>query len=253
MHTGLHPEIHDSLQQLAQSGNESATERLRILQEHVGWDVGFLQLQEPADSDTEGQPYEGDITTFEPEQFGELVNSLSVSYNERTKLLRAWYQHWEAKGERKRLLDVYDHLVFAEGAWPREILLLSDLAFHTRRKQSGKDAAWKYLVRAQILNGGWSGYMETEPETRDRLDLVVKYYPQLCDDFVVATTYTMFENPERRRLAPNDLMVYFYIRQGRIAEAVIFAESMVSCVIEDTRTLPLDPPRWASELFAPVA
>ena len=254
MHTGLHPEIHDSLQQLAQSGNESATERLRILQKHVGWDVGFLQRQEPAESDTEGQPYEGDVMTFEPEQFGDLLNSLSAtSYNERTKLLRAWYQHWEAKGERKRLLDVYDHLVFDEGARQREILLLSDLAFESRRKWSGKDAAWKYLVHAQILNGGWYDYMEHEAETRDRLDLVVKYYPQRCDDFVVATTYSMFENPERQRLAPNDVMVYFYIRQGRIAEAVTFAESMVNCVIEDTRTLPLDPPRWASELFAPVA
>lgn len=253
MCTGLHPEIHDALQQLVQSGIESATERLRVIQEHAGWDLGLLQRIEPAGSDSEGQPYEGDITTFEPERFGELVNSLSVSYNERTKLLRAWYQHWEAKGERKRLLDVYDHLVFAEGARQREILLLSDLAFQTRRKQSGKDAAWKYLVHAQILNGGWYDYMETEAETRDRLDLVVKYYPQRCDGFVVETTYSMFDNPERQRLAPNDLMVYFYIKQGRIAEAVAFAETMVSCVIEDTRTLPLDPPRWAPELSAPVA
>lgn len=253
MCTGLHPEIHDALQQLVQNGIESATERLRVLQEHAGWDLGLLQRIEHAGSDSEEQPYEGDITTFEPEQFGELVNSLSVNYNERTKLLRAWYQHWEAKGERKRLLDVYDHLVFSEGAWQREMLLLSDLAFQTRRKQSGKDVAWKYLVHAQILNGGWYDFVETEAETRARLDLVVKYYPQRCDGFVVETTYSMFDNPERQRLAPNDLMVYFYIKQGRIAEAVAFAETMVSCVIEDTRTLPLDSPRWASELSAQVA
>lgn len=253
MRTGLHPEIHDALQQLVQSGIESATERLRVLQEHAGWDVGLLQRQEPADNDTEGQPYEGDVTTFEPEQLGELLNSLSVSYNERTKLLRAWYQHWEAKGERRRLLDAYDPLFFSERARQSEILLLSDLAFETRRKLSGKVAAWKYLVRAQILNGGWYDYMEPETETRRRLDLVVKYYPQRCDDFVVETTYSMFDNPERQRLAPNDLMVYFYIQQGRIAEAVAFAETMVSCVIEDTRTLPLVPPRWATELSTPVA
>ena len=253
MRTGLHPEIHDALQQLVHSGMEGATERLRVLREHAGWDIGLLQHQESAGSDTEGKPYEGDVTTFEPEQFGELLDSLSVSYNERTKLLRAWYQHWETEGAGKRLLDVYDRSIFFGGAHQRELLLLSDLTFQTRFRLSGKKAAWKYLVRAHILNGGWYEYMETEAETRDRLDLVVKYYPQRCDDFVIETTYSMFENPERQRLAPNDLMVYFYIKQGRIAEAVAFAETMLSCVIEDTRTLPLDPPRWALELTAPVA
>ena len=47
-------------------------------------------------------------------------------------------------------------------------------------------------------------------------------------------------------------MVYFYVQQGRIADAVNFAEAMVECVIEDTRTLPLAPPLWAAELAAPV-
>ena len=47
-------------------------------------------------------------------------------------------------------------------------------------------------------------------------------------------------------------MVYFYVQQGRIPEAVEFAEAMVDCVIEDTRTLPLAPPLWAAELAASV-
>lgn len=110
------------------------------------------------------------------------------------------------------------------------------------------NAAWKYLVRAQILSGGWIGYMESETKTRSRLDLVAENYPQRCDEFVVQTTYGMFDNPLPPRVAPTDLMVYFYARQGRIAEAVRFAETIINCVIEDTRTLPLDPPRWAAEL-----
>jgi hypothetical protein len=46
-------------------------------------------------------------------------------------------------------------------------------------------------------------------------------------------------------------LVYFYVRQGRIAEAVNFSETMVNCVIEDTRTLPLQEPRWAAVLAFP--
>ncbi|MFP3850270.1 hypothetical protein [Pseudomonas sp. W5-01] len=91
--------------------------------------------------------------------------------------------------------------------------------------------------------------MEKEEKTRSRLDLVVKHYPQRCDEFVTATTYSMFGDPEPPRVAPNEVMVYFYAQQGRIAEAVKFAETMVGCVIEDTRTLPLEKPRWAGELF----
>ena len=60
----------------------------------------------------------------------------------------------------------------------------------------------------------------------------------------------MFGDPEPPRVAPTELMVYFYVRQRRIAEAVKFAQTMVNCVIEDTRTLPLERPRWAAELVA---
>ncbi|MBB5018043.1 hypothetical protein HNQ59_001328 [Chitinivorax tropicus] len=248
MRTGLHPEIRDTLLQLVREGSSSAVERLRILEEHGGWDMGLLQRQEHSGSGIESKPYEGDATTFEPEQLDDLLESLSESHSERTRLLRAWYQHWATKGQGKRLLDALDGLLLSEEGRHRDVLLLSDLAFHTRRKLSGVNAAWKYLVRAQILSGGWIGYMESETKTRSRLDLVAENYPQRCDEFVVQTTYGMFDNPVPPRVAPTDVMVYFYARQGRIAEAVRFAETMINCVIEDTRTLPLEQPRWAAEL-----
>jgi len=251
MRTGLHPEIRDILQQLAQDGSASAAERLRVLQEHGGWDVGFLQRKEHSGSGIDSKPYEGDITTFEPEQLDDLVESLSGSYDERPRFLRAWYQHWVTKGQGRRLLEALDGLLLSEEGRRRDVLLLSDLAFHTRRKLSGVNAAWKYLVRAQILSGGWIGYMESETKTRSRLDLVAEYYPQRCDEFVAQTTYGMFEAPVPPRVAPTDVMVYFYVRQGRIAEAVRFAEAMVNCVVEDTRTLPLEQPCWAAELVSP--
>lgn len=248
MRTGLHPEIRDTLQQLAQDGGASAAERLRVLQEHGGWDVGLLQRQEHSGSGVESKPYDGDVTTFEPEQLDDLLKSLSGSYNERTTLLRCWYQHWATKGQGRRLLEALDDLLLSEKGRRKDVLLLSDLAFQTRRKLSGANAAWKYLVHAQILSGGWLGYMESETKTRSRLDLVAENYPQRCDEFVVETTYGMFDAPAPPRVAPQDAMVYFYARQGRVAEAVRFAETMVNCVIEDTRTLPLEQPRWAAEL-----
>jgi hypothetical protein len=92
--------------------------------------------------------------------------------------------------------------------------------------------------------------MEREEKTLARLDLVVRYYPTLCDNFVTETAYAMFGEPERPRFAPGEAMVYFYARQGRIDAAVAFAQVMVDCVLEDTRTLPLAFPRWGTELAA---
>jgi len=248
MRTGLHPEIHDALNRIAREGSTSAVERLRVLREHVGWDIGLLQRKEHPGSDSESKPYTGDITTYSPEQFGDLLDSLSTSYNEKLTLSRAWYQHWEKAGQGKRLLAALDNLLLSGDGRHQGVLELSDLAFQTRRKLSGTKAAWKYLVQAHIHNGAWVGFMEREEKTCSRLDLVAKHYPQRCDEFVAATTYGMFGNPELPRLAPTELMVYFYVRQKRIPEAVRFAETMVNCVIEDTRTLPLKRPRWSTEL-----
>ncbi|MFS2033415.1 NACHT domain-containing protein [Polaromonas sp. CT11-55] len=248
MRTGLHPEIRDVLRRLAQDGSLSAAERLHVLQEHSGWEIGLLQRQEHEGTRIDSKPYEGDVSAFEPEQLNELIESLSGSYNERTKHLRAWYQHWATKGHGKRLLDALDDLLLSEEGRTRDVLDLSDLAFHTRRKLSGANAAWKYLVSAHIHGGAWTGFVESDKKTRARLDLVAQYYPGRCDEFVAETTYGMFGEPTPPRVAPTDVMVYFYVRQGRIAEAVSFAETMVNCVIEDTRTLPLEPPRWAAEL-----
>lgn len=250
MRTGLHPDIEDLLKQLAQVGNQHAAERLRILREHSGWDVGVLQRSDSTGGDSASKPYTLDVKTFTPEQLDDLIASLSTSYNEQTSLLREWYQHWDHAGQGKRLLLALDSLLLSEDGRRRGILVLADLAFQTRRRLSGSKAAWKYLVQAHIRNGAWSGYMEKEDKTCARLDLVVQHYPRRCDEFVAATTYGMFDDPEPPRLAPSELMVYFYARQNRISEAIKFAETMVNCVIEDTRTLPLVRPRWESELIS---
>ncbi|OEZ62099.1 ATP-binding protein [Duganella sp. HH105] len=250
LRTGLHPETQDLLKRLAQVGSSSAAERLRVLREHAGWDAGVLQRSDAPGGDSESKPYAGNVTTFAPEQLGDLLDSLSASYNEKTTLLRVWYQHWDKIGQGRRLLAALDGLLLSEDGWREGVLVLSDLAFQTKRKLSGVNAAWKYLVQAHIRSGAWGGFAENEEKTRGRLDLVVQHYPLRCDEFVAATTYGMFGNPEPPRVAPSEVMVYFYVRQKQIAKAVKFAETMVRCVIEDTRTLPLERPRWESKLVS---
>ncbi|MEB5775234.1 ATP-binding protein [Aeromonas caviae] len=248
MRTGVHPEIQDELMRLERDGQDGAAERLSVLREHVGWDVGVLRHTDSPSNNIDSKPYSSDVTTFAPEQLEELLASLSDSYNEKNRLLRVWYEHWEQAGHGKRLLAVLDSLLMSDEGRRTGILELYDLAFETRRKLSGLKVAWKYLVQAQIQNGAWMSYMGEETKTCKRLDMVVKHFLSRCDEFVAATTYGLFGEPEPPRIAPKELMVYFYVRQNRLADAVRFAEVMVNCVREDTRTLPLERPRWAGKL-----
>ncbi|MNJ46421.1 hypothetical protein D3C77_415500 [compost metagenome] len=225
MRTGVHPEIQDELMRLEHDGQDGATERLHVLRKHIGWDVGVLQHTDSPSNSRDNKPYSGDVTTFAPEQLDELL-----------------------AGHGKRLLAVLDNLLMSDEGRRKGMLELYDLAFETRRKSSGLRVAWKYLVQAQIQNGAWMSYMEEETKTCKRLDMVVKHFLSRCDEFVAATTYGLFGEPEPPRIAPKELMVYFYVRQNRIVDAVRFAEVMVNCVREDTRTLPLERPRWAAKL-----
>ncbi|EKN3978467.1 ATP-binding protein [Yersinia enterocolitica] len=250
MRTGVHPDVQDELIQLERDGQDGAAEQLRVLREHAGWDIGVLQGTGSPSSDNDSNPYTGDITNFAPEQLDELLVSLSTSNNDKKRLLRAWYEHWDRSGQGKRLLAALDGLLQSDEGRQKGIFDLSDLAFETKRRLSGSKAAWKYLVQAQIRNGGWMSFVEREEDTCKRFDMVVKYFPSRCDEFVDATTYSWFGEPELQRVAPTELLVYFYVQQKRVADAVKFAEMMVNCVREDTRTLPLERPHWATELDA---
>ncbi|MFX4994014.1 hypothetical protein ABTB69_18300, partial [Acinetobacter baumannii] len=111
-------------------------------------------------SDGDSKPYTGDVTTFSPEQLDDLLASLSTSYNEKSRLLREWYEHWDSAGQGKRLLAALDGLLQSDEGRHKGVFELSGLAFETRRKLSGPKAAWKYLVQAQIRNGAWMGFAE---------------------------------------------------------------------------------------------
>lgn len=250
MRTGLQSNVGHVLQRLATQGVAGAAELLQELNAHGGWDIGVLDREERASSNADRTPFDGDVSTFEPEQLNALLDYLSGGDYDDEAVLLAWYRCWEGQGQGKRLLKALDNSLLSERGLGRGLLHMSAHAFHTRRKLSGLKAAWKYLVGAQINSGGWTGYMEGEDKTLARLDLVANYYPARCDEFVTETAYSMFGEPERQRFAPGEAMVYFYAKQDRIDEAIAFAQVMVDCVLEDTRTLPLAVPRWGIELAA---
>ncbi len=53
----------------------------------------MLQGTGSSSNDNDSNPYTGDVTTFAPEELDQLLVSLSTSYNEKKRVLRAWYEH----------------------------------------------------------------------------------------------------------------------------------------------------------------
>ena len=146
MRTGVHPDVQNELIQLERDGEDGAAGQLGVLREHVGWDIGVLQGTGSSSNDNDSNPYTGDVTTFAPEELDQLLVSLSTSYNEKKRVLRAWYEHWDRAGQGKRLLAALDGLLQSDEGRQKGIFDLSDLAFETKRRLSGSKAAWKYLV-----------------------------------------------------------------------------------------------------------
>ncbi len=241
--TGLNSEIIQTLKSLSDEGDNASEELMSTLNGHYGWDVGIFQHQESDTKNLIFVDYEVSPTSFEPEQIDLLLENAPSGYEQRERFIQEWYDYWDKQNHRRRLLDVLDPMLLSESKYRLEFSHLFESAFRTKRIQSGKKAAWKYLVRAQISNGGWY-WWQGEEKVLKRLDLVARYFPEKCDQFVTETTYAMYE---MKRIAPNDAMTYFYLKQGRIDEAIDFTTAMVNSVLEDTRTLQLARPRWATE------
>ena len=102
-------EIQDALAR-QHAGQEGAAERLRVLKEHAGWDVGVLQRTDaPAIATASHIP--ATLRCMRRSSSTDLLASLSTtSYDER-KLLRAWYEHWDRAGQGRRLLAALDGLL----------------------------------------------------------------------------------------------------------------------------------------------
>lgn len=150
-----------------------------------------------------------------------------------------------------QLIQVLEPRLLADSVRDADLSELLDLAFETKLKLEGKAAAFPYMVQAQMFRGGWLGSMLENPsKSRPRLQRVTSVYKPRCDEFFLKSSYSWLSLPRKQRVIPSDIMVYFLGLQGRIAEAVQFAQAMVKSVQDDTRTLQLKVPSWAGKLAA---
>lgn len=247
--TGVHFELIDSLQVAANGGDVLAAQLLTEVDQYRGSDIGRIDEPSFKGSETHSRPFLGDVKTYAITDLPKLTNDLTEHYSVRADVLCEWYGYWETQGQGSRLLDALESTLLSDSCCNNELNGLFELAFATKLRLEGAAAAFPYLVQAQLFNGGWLGYyMESSEKTQARLRQVVKTYKRRCDEFFLKSAYSSLDRPKRNRVIPSDIMVFFLGLQGRTAEAIQFAEAMVRCVQEDTRTLCLSMPSWAKVL-----
>lgn len=251
LRTGVHPDAVDALRTAAEGGDALSAILLAEVVRHNGADVGRIADTDRGNSPTNWKPFPSDVKTYGVDELDRLMGDLKDHYGIRGDVLREWYLQWEAQGQGSQLIQVLEPRLLAGSVRDDDLSELLDLAFETKLKLEGKAGAFPYMVQAQMFRGGWLGPMMESPSTsRRRLQRVASVYKTRCDEFFLKSSYSWLSRPRKQRVIPSDIMVYFLGLQGRIAEAVQFAEAMVKSVQDDTRTLQLKAPSWAGKLAA---
>lgn len=251
LRTGVHADAVDALRTAAEGGDALAAILLAEVVRHNGADVGRIAETDRGNSPTDWKPFPSDVKTYGVNELDRLTGDLKDHYGIRGDVLREWYLHWEAQGQASQLIQVLEPRLLADSVRDADLSELLDLAFETKLKLEGKAAAFPYMVQAQMFRGGWLGSMLENPsKSRPRLQRVTSVYKPRCDEFFLKSSYSWLSLPRKQRVIPSDIMVYFLGLQGRIAEAVQFAQAMVKSVQDDTRTLQLKVPSWAGKLAA---
>lgn len=249
--TGLHAESVEALRTRAGRGDSAAIALYAEASNFHGADTGLLAKSEGGSTRTESKEFEGNVADYPIDELPRLLDDLKDSFSIGDEFLRTWYRHWEAKGQGLELLKLYEsELLDSLGAGKRVNALL-DLAFETKLSLEGAKAAYPYLVQAQISRGGWFGFerYDKQEQVEARLQRVVTRYKKKCDQFFQDSAWSWMGPPKKERVVPAAIMVYFLGLQGRVADATRYAEAMVDCVRDDTRTLNLSPPAWADKLW----
>lgn len=251
LRTGVHSDVLDSLRLLASEGDTEAARLLSVAEAHIGADAGQLREPDRSSSSVDWKPFTGDIRTYGVADLARLQGDLREHFGIRGEVLRQWYQYWVKHGKGSELIATLEPLLLSDACRDGDLYELLDDVFETKRKLHGAAAAFPLIVQAQLMNGGWLGPMHFEriEKTEARLRLVAKTYLRRCDEFVAKSAFSWLSRPTYSRVIPGEVMVFYLGLQNRTAEAVQFARTMVRCVQEDTRTLPLAAPEWSRLLL----
>lgn len=190
-----------------------------------------------------------DFAAYPPSAFTELLKELPPMLSSQADDLCDWFRYWKAKGKASTLAKYVSAAVLAETDRQHRLRHLLDELLDTCVELDGaSERTFSVAVKAQMDNGGWFGYFfENSEATKKRLTTVAHVFAHRADEFIVKSAknwLTTAGNPSEL-IIPGEMLVFFLVKLGRVAEANELAQSMADAVIADTSALVLPKPRWA--------
>ncbi len=199
-------------------------------------------------TDAEKAAVEADPTVFASDDFAGIaaaVGARDFHYSKRPDFLRRWLEHWHAKGKaRKAIASTKAYFDSDTSTYNTEDIL--DHVFDVSLAVEGKDAAYPWLVMAQIRRHGWDSHFTSQAEVERRIGKLAAVYPERWLDFVRDTSAPL-EFFARRgysfSIGFHHLVIFLLaVGQAEIAKSV--TDEFIATLIAETDDVPLGEATW---------
>lgn len=205
-----------------------------------------IKSTEDEPSEREKEAAKINPTSFGYKDFSAVVEaSKDIRYTGRKNFLVKWLQYWKDQGRASQVLrTIISYFEEVEATYSAEEIL--DEAFLVSLAAEGREAAYRWLVKAHIHRHGWQSYYASEDETMTRLKLAAEYYPDRWLQYIKDTSNPA---PYYRRKGYSFVLGYKYlvrflmlVDQKEIADKITAA--FVTSLVEEVREQPIPEAPW---------
>lgn len=187
-----------------------------------------------------------DPTSFSYESFPAVAKvAAEVHYRSRKEFVAKWLHHWRSQGKTSRALhSIQAYFETSETTHDAEEIL--DEAFHVSLAVEGKDAAYKWLVKAHIYRHGWQSNWTSETEIMTRIMLAAKHYPDRWLQYIKDTSVPapLYRRRRYSLVLGYKYLVRFLVLVGQIELADKITTVFIDSLVEEVHEQPIPETPW---------
>ena len=200
--------------------------------------------QEPSEREKEAAKV--NPASFNYEDFTAVAEAAAaIHYSNRKEFMVKWLHHWKGQGKASHALrSILSYFSTSETTHGGEEIL--DEAFLVSLAVEGKDAAYKWLVKAHVYRHGWQSHYTSETEMVTRIKLTAKHYPDRWLQYIKDTSVPAPYYRRRRYsfVIGYKYLVCFLMLVGQTELANKITTAFVDSLVEEVREQPIPETPW---------
>lgn len=237
-----------ALRARAAAGDMHAQALITANAERFGLPIEELGSERERHNSPEAEEPDIDVAAYSAASVRELQAELRSrnAYVAERKFVRKWFEHWSAQGRGIELLRSLEPMRDQRDGIGG-IADILDLAFEVSLRLEGREAAYRWLVAAQLHCRGWDEYHGLQEALR-RYATFAAHYKQRWRQFIAETTRP--DGAGGSLSIPHHRLVRFLLAVDEVAAARSVVEVMVGTTVEDFSDQPLTSPAWLGQAMA---